>query len=479
MEYRENKVEFKFGGGYRLVSGVFEIEDFSISEGEDPKNKNKIGGRLECNSDGIFNFSVGRHGSAKVAKWFNEKVAAGKTTFNHTAGELNFAFLGKLTLIIKKNETELTCTFYNVALAQGHTGTDRNNWWFGGLHCLNMATNKVSCIGILAGHEQDNVVDFTCHRGGNAVNEITIESVKTFRVAGTNWMKHLRTPVTINNLVLPGSHDAGMSETHHANPAGLGDTLSKTQELSIGLQLECGSRYFDIRVDYDHDELVTCHRTNAMGANGQTFKSVLDQTKSFLEAYPSEFAILKFSHIRQYGDHHASDTEAKIDAMLNDYQSFLFTSVDAAVDLGFVDIDRVRGKMIIVCDYDLFINPSKGRFRYSDSGAGVQSPNLTVFDKYSSTNSYETMRNDQFDKWNDNAGLGRQTLFLLSWTLTPTILIDPSVWEVAKTANEKLPSALYNRIIDQRKPKPNIVYIDYMNEDLALEIIKYNQFKSA
>lgn len=480
MEYHNNVVEFQVHGGYSLIRGSFEIVDLCITDDQDPDKLNKVGNRLECTNDGKFTFRVGRHGSEKVANWFNNRIGAGHTTFNHTAGLLNFAFIGKLTLIIKKNEKnapELTCKFYNVALAQGHVVG--NNWWFGGLNCLNMAGNKVSCLGILAGHAHDNVVDFTCLRGGNGINEVAVESVKTFSVTGANWMQHLRTPVTINAVVMPGSHDAGMSETNHVAPEGLGSTLSQTQDLPIGLQLDSGSRYFDIRVDYDHDELVTYHRTDGWGANGQTLQSVLDQTRDFLDKHPTEFAILKISHIREYEGHDANETKEKIERMLEDYRSLLFTSDNPTVDLGFVDITHVRGKMIIVCDYDQFIDPSKGRFRYADSGATTsQSPNLTIFDQYSSTNKFDTMRNDQYEKWNAQAGLNNKTLFLLSWTLTPDIM-DGSVESVARVANERLPDSLKSRIVDEHKTKPNIVYIDYMNEDSALEIIKYNRFKSS
>ena len=112
----------------------------------------------------------------------------------------------------------------------------------------------------------------------------------------TNWMGRLDDVTTLNNIMMPGSHDAGMSELSHCS-VGANDSNTQTQQLDIYGQLEAGSRYFDIRVDYDHDELTTYHRTGMLGCNGQLLSAVLDQATSFLDSQPIETLIFKvFTH---------------------------------------------------------------------------------------------------------------------------------------------------------------------------------------
>src|SRR6185295_5719669 len=118
-------------------------------------------------------------------------------------------------------------------------------------------------------------------------------------------------------IMMPGSHDAGMSETAHCDVLDVITVAGwvKTQTLSIGGQLVAGSRYFDIRVDHDHDELVTYHRSGDLGCNGQTLKAVLDETVAFLKENDQEIAILRISHIRART---ADTTKRLISELLND-----------------------------------------------------------------------------------------------------------------------------------------------------------------
>jgi len=95
--------------------------------------------------------------------------------------------------------------------------------------------------------------------------------------ASSMWMSQIPDQTTLSNIIMPGSHDAGMSETGHCTGGPIIIPWVKTQDQSIASQLDSGSRYFDIRVDYDHNELVTYHRNDkGTGCNGQSFASVSD-----------------------------------------------------------------------------------------------------------------------------------------------------------------------------------------------------------
>ncbi|MBD0254880.1 MAG: hypothetical protein ICV83_04100 [Cytophagales bacterium] len=286
-------------------------------------------------------------------------------------------------------------------------------------------------------------------------------------------MRTLNDPVRLDQIMMPGSHDAGMSVLSHCAPPFGAGGYTQTQSGSIGQQLAAGSRYFDIRVDYDHEALVTYHRTGAWGCNGEALKDVLDQTQAFLSAHPGETAILKFSHIRDYGDHDPADIKQRINAFLGAYNAVIYQNPSAAVNLAGVTLGSARGKMILVFDYPEYVNPATGRFRYLDGSTVQPGANLTVYDAYSNTSDYNTMKADQLQKWQQHGGLGQGYFFLLSWTLTASPP-GSTIETLAAEANGNLPGVLHDQIISAGAGKPNIVYIDFMNSTTAQSIIQYN-----
>lgn len=292
------------------------------------------------------------------------------------------------------------------------------------------------------------------------------------------WMGLLDGNTKLNSIVMPGSHDAGMSQTDHPGAGGdLNPGISKTQKLNILGQLEAGSRYFDIRVDYDHRELVTYHRTGNSGCNGQPLSAVLDQSVEFIQSHPSETFILKFSHIRT-NRNNEREIKDRIDQFLADirFRPYVFTYSSYDVNLAEVTLGDCRGKFILVFDYPEHISARSGRFRYYD-GAGYAGPNITVYDSYSKTTSLEKMKHDQLAKLDQYGGLGKDYLFLLSWTLTPdagTFFKGSSVEELAKEANPALEKVLAERRHQPGHPQPNIVYIDYLDAAIARSIIQCN-----
>jgi len=468
MTYRDNEVRFYLEGQNSLIGGSYSVDSYSVTEGQDPDGHIHAGLHKTFGSDGKMNFSVGRKGSESVANWFNNRIPASQTTFNHEAGKLNFAFLGTLKLTLSGGmlgKGQETFTFPNIGIAQSHTG-GRNNWWFGGQNCFYVQNNQVIAQGMDA---KGDPVSFVFWRGGNGVNEIGITSLTL--IDTMNWMEKLSDSTRLDHIMMPGSHDAGMSELHHCAPPKLGDGYVQTQSGSIGQQLVDGARYFDIRVDYDYDQLVTYHRTDGWGCNGQSLSSVLEQTREFLNAHPTETVFLKFSHIRSYEDHDPNVTKQKINALLNNYEACMYKNVNTNINLAENKLGNVRGKMIMVFDYNEYIDPAKGRFRYKN--ANLPQPNLAVYDNYSNTNDYNKMWHNQVDKWNNYGGWGRGYFFCLSWTLTPNTL-GATIVELAAKANANLPDVLYDQIVEKRTGKPNIVYLDYINDETTQSIILYN-----
>lgn len=478
MKYHDNSVVICLSSGrdYSLIEGSYRVNDFYITSGQDPKGKVYKGLTNTFGSDGKMSFQVGRKGNSSPASWFKGQVKASQTTFNHNPRDLNFAFLGKLELTIKGGllgSNVETFEFSDIVIAQGHT-VGSNNWWFGGKNCKHIGNNTVSCLGVSA---SGMTLEFHFRRGENSANYVTFAPIGV-----ANWMSKLDDTVKLGQLMMPASHDAGMSQVRHCMPLLFSETASKTQSLSIGEQLDAGSRYFDIRVDYDHGELVTYHRSGALGCNGQSLKSVFAEAQTFLQENCDEVAIFKMSHIREYGDDHKpAEIKDKINSFINGYANVIYTSTTSDVNLVNITLGETRGKLILAFDYLEHIQPSTGRFLYRDYAPDNQPgpANLMVYDKYSENSSFSKMKTDQVKKWKEfGQGEDKDYCFLLSWTLTldPPSITHPigSVEDLAARANYHIVPELSKHIVSGTLSRPNFVYMDFVTPRIMHSIISYN-----
>lgn len=228
MTYRQNVVELTAAKGLAITSGSFVVTEFSITAGQDPEGKNQVG-QAHVLQDGTFTFEAGRKGSAAVADWFNERFSGyndpalngDRTTFDQAAGDLNFAFVGDLSLVVATAEYPqgLSVTFPGVAFAQGNTAF-RNNWWFAQLTGQHTRDGDGPDTLLAFGSTPSGETVFASFlRGGsgNSVNEVSLEAIavaetareRSYGVADVNAAFHnLPVDGTQCNLEgFPGSYD--------------------------------------------------------------------------------------------------------------------------------------------------------------------------------------------------------------------------------------------------------------------------------
>lgn len=505
MKYHDNHVLIKFKsdtGEYKLIGGKYCIIDAAVSPGQDPDENLKKEKIFSFGNDGDINIRVGRHKTKEVAEWWKERIEKNFNTFYDDPDELNFAMIGNLTMEIEEISSQRIFTLYyeQVALAQGHSGT-RNNWWLGCPFCYRTVgnddlKNSDEQISMYAkGNEQVRNDYFltTAYRSkrGSSVNTIDWHIVRRIGTENADWMERYfnngeNLNTALKDMVLPGSHDSGMSELHHLHIlAGLNKDAVKTQRASVFEQLLYGCRYFDLRIDHDHGELVTYHRVGFdyefgdIGANGQSLRDVMEQAIRFLQEYPGETFIFKFSHTRNCEDHDPDKTNVKILEYLKKSAALFYKDdKETSVYLHDVTYEKLRGKIIIACD---FVNgkPEEGLFDYDDAGLSDhkdgkwrRANKLVVIDKYSNTSDLDKMSQDQLDKLDTYSKLDSPyALFLLSWTLTAGVC--DSIKDLSKRANEELIKRLNAR--DTYFNKCNIVYVDYIDYVVCDSIIQLNK----
>ena len=153
----------------------------------------------------------------------------------------------------------------------------------------------------------------------------------------TEWMSYIYDDAPVTDIAIPGSHDSGCIEMPY---------YGATQDLTFAEQLDRGVRYFDIRVNDKGGDLVIFHSI----VNGVSYESVLKDIDEFMDAHPSEFLVLDFSHFK-------NDSEAKVFALLDEMVSAEKVVNDSNIpDTTFLDnltLKEARGKLIV------FINPEK------------------------------------------------------------------------------------------------------------------------
>ena len=230
MKYHDNEViVIGKNGLYISDDSTFIVKDFRITSKQDPDPKNKIND-IHRMSKNKFTFKVGRSKSDPVANWFNDLFSnyndpgannGDRTTFDHTAGGLNFAFKGELTLTVSGGGLSgaTKVIFKDVCFAQGSSGAS-NNWWFAqktGQH-TRYGDDTLLTIG---SDSQGRTVYASFLRGGNKVNEISLESIcilsgsprdRNYRVKDmpnllSRFPKKKTTELMIKNMSMPTQAD--------------------------------------------------------------------------------------------------------------------------------------------------------------------------------------------------------------------------------------------------------------------------------
>ena len=324
-----------------------------------------------------------------------------------------------------------------------------------------------------------------------------------------NWMGNniaaLRS-MTLRDITMPASHDAGMYT---------GDPLSKlgrTQNLDFLGQCLTGSRYFDIRPTFSRGKYYCYHNYDST-VLGATIDEVLASLTEFLNNWGSqELLILKLSH---YGtDMLPSPGNAlfmglidKITAALGDWLIEPPAPGKRFADMDIASLIGDAGGVLVVCDglaHNALVDRNIHIYAYRDwQSIDPQNGDLTVFDIYSDTTDLDQMMNGldpapdhkgpdiaylpngQIPKWQGPGPAGQHYLgfsgtcynqyngasipcdmFLLSWTLTPIT----DVWDRAQKSNGALVDNIPPVHANTLGRAINLIYVDYVSYSHATDV---------
>ena len=333
-----------------------------------------------------------------------------------------------------------------------------------------------------------------------------------------NWMTDIYDSVLkdkkLKQIMMPGSHDAGMGECHDCTFKGKpGNT--RTQELNILQQLTAGTRYFDLRPIACTSQSGVTYRTGHFadaglvmgwqGCYGQSMDSICADVKAFCDGAnrSKELIILKFSHYLDNNNDHFSSGWS--DAQKTAFGVYLQGKLGDVMirysgdqRLGTLKYEQLMGmsqssdkpKVMVVFDRikQTVRDTPNGIFRYADYPYDKADPDyispyvdLCVYDEYSNTDKVDVMIAEQKKLMLDPENHGGD-MFLLSWTLTlqyegwwynavqdyRTIVNDLN--DMALRADQRLAPSLEGWMADSEINEatlPNVLYVDYVSNQQA------------
>ncbi len=178
-----------------------------------------------------------------------------------------------------------------------------------------------------------------------------------------SWMAHLAPGTQLFNIIMPGSHDAGMNDFNIISNEHGSKDVGATQNLDILRQLMCGARWFDVRMDSRDGEYKAYHGGKAAKKGkrsgwspktkivnhkctyGESWNNILKGIKDFLNIYQNEFLFIRLSkcHGEFWQDVNESIEEAFEDSEQMLLKDFSYNLIEA-------NVLQLRGKCIFLAD---------------------------------------------------------------------------------------------------------------------------------
>ena len=308
-----------------------------------------------------------------------------------------------------------------------------------------------------------------------------------------DWMKFLPDETPLARIMMPASHDGAMVEGRCTSISSTLDGYAQlfiNQSLTVGEQLEAGSRYVELRPYFHKDEVCSSHCTfvnvwlvkAAIGGVGESFSTVFSEVRAFLEANRSEVVFL---NIWRWGYAYGGDAKKEqeirraVRELMNrdEFRDMFYRWPGDTNDCPSVNALRladVRGKVIAICE-DTDPDVVNGIWGHTDT-ASETSGRLAIRRRGSDTEDVNFLITDQLSVWKECEGIDPVDLayaasFELTWQFSLKDLGNSNL-ELSKKANPCLSTFLEEGV--SAYGKGMAIYTDYVTADTARTIIAYN-----
>lgn len=264
-----------------------------------------------------------------------------------------------------------------------------------------------------------------------------------------NWMSDLADDTIINEMSIPGTHNAGAKHS-------LFDVSGKCQDMTIKNQLKIGVRFLDIRLQLVNNKFMVVHDfVNQKLA----FSKVLEDIDSYIKNNPGEFLIIS---LKEDADPKSSnlDFDSALVEVLSEYQTIVLDNSLPNI------LKEARGKIYILNRFDESTVGIPARSGWRDS-ASFEMGSLYVQDYYSvdtvEAKKTEIINAINYAQTNDKLVINFTSCYIDGgfppmYAGTPASVINPWLFEVVNDYDNRL----------------GVVLVDFITEELAREIYMRN-----
>ncbi len=251
-------------------------------------------------------------------------------------------------------------------------------------------------------------------------------------MSNQNWLTRIQNDPMLIDMVIPGSHDAGVYGTSLSTRKAP-EAWARCQGSNIYNQAMCGSRMFDCRVFLKKDSATKslvptmghfgrekkkhAGGVGSLGAYGGTLITAVNDAIAFVRTYPSEFLILRFSHTYCPGE---------VGIALGDLMqkqgtlNYIYTDQD---NIALCPLSQLRGKVIMVFASEFHTNFSAddGYLPFYKYSNGINVPfGLCTCGIYKGSAKMTTVHKSAATAATDHKAHPRNHLHFVYWQQTMT-----------------------------------------------------------
>ncbi|KAK4153515.1 PLC-like phosphodiesterase [Chaetomidium leptoderma] len=306
-----------------------------------------------------------------------------------------------------------------------------------------------------------------------------------------NWMRKMYDVIgdrLVRHLIMPGTHDAGMSKITNKITSIGSEQNTQNQGVNIYDQLRAGSRWFDLRIGSIHpndnaaknngfwvmhvnDELGTL----AIGNTGESLDEVISEINRFTSENPGEIVFFTMRYL--VGRYELPDRGPIMwnAGVVNDFFSKL-----RAINNRCLNLDTSTGFQNQKASYFMDQNEGKGcvimllNGHLDGGGVPRESPGDGIYDKgrmdindhWSDKMQAVDMAPDQVRNWRSAARGGASdygNFMIAQWLVTPDALAS-TAYSLQNFAIQPTNPSLYWAGVNGMDPEhwPNVLLVDYI-----------------
>ncbi|POR39606.1 Uncharacterized protein TPAR_00202 [Tolypocladium paradoxum] len=309
-----------------------------------------------------------------------------------------------------------------------------------------------------------------------------------------NWMNGIKDVIkdrTLKQIVMPGTHDSGMSQISGAILTGATSSNTQTQGLNMYDQLRTGARWFDLRVQTVHQvvdccdnyEFWTTHVTDEkaavpMGRSGEKFDDVVDNINKFLNENKGEVIVLQFRYligIRNVPSLGPIYWDAKIkDEFFDKLKKIKNRCPNLSSDTDKMDERKVgdlmnlnggNGCVLIFLDTAHLNEKISSTSDHISSSDGIYSKNdIRWKDGWPDKEDTKDVAEWNVAEWKKS----RSNFLVSQWLSSPHFLTSTFSYSLQSIAVLPTNPALYWRGVNDISPEqfPNVIMVDYIGQIL-------------